>query len=84
MGLPIVGSTAATKGVGGDPGRHFLVGDESESQIRAVCGLLEDDEHAREIGANARSFVEEHYDWENCLAPLDGILERCAASRAAS
>ncbi len=84
MGLPVVGSTAATKGVGGEPGRHFLVGDESESQIRAVCALLGDDKYARELGASARSFVEENYDWETCLAPLDGILERCAASRAAS
>ena len=33
-------------------------------------------DEARSLGERARRFVELHYDWEACLAPLDGILGR--------
>ena len=74
MGLPVVGTTAATQGVNGRPGRDFLVADDEQGQIAAVCDLLRDSERARELGRKARRFVEQHYDWEVCLEPLDRIL----------
>jgi sugar transferase (PEP-CTERM/EpsH1 system associated) len=76
MGLPVVGTTSATQGVEGTPGRDYLVADDASAQIEAVCGLLRDSERARELGRCGREFVEEHYDWEVCLRPLDEIIER--------
>lgn len=76
MGLPVVGTTSATQGVEGEPGRDFLVEDTAEGQVEAIAGLLADEARAKALGARGRAFVEERYDWEVCLQPLDAILER--------
>ena len=81
-GLPVVGTTSATQGVGATEGRDYLVRDEGVAFAEAVCQLLEAPEEARALGARARSFVEENYDWEEVFRPLDDLIERCAAERA--
>ncbi len=81
MGLPVVGTSAATQGIEGVPGRHFLVADDVHGQTAAVCDLLRDSARARELGMAARAFVEGHYDWEAVLAPLDELLERLERKR---
>ena len=81
MGLPVVGTTPATQGVEGEPGRDFLVADDPASFAARVVELLERPDEARALGARGRAFVERQYDWEQVLAPLDPLLERCAASR---
>jgi sugar transferase (PEP-CTERM/EpsH1 system associated) len=78
MGLPVVGTRAATQGVDGAHGRDYLVAETAEEQVEAVCGLLRDSGRARELGRGARAFVEANYDWETCLRPLDSTLERLA------
>jgi len=78
MGLPVVGTRSATQGVDGVAGRDYLVAESAEQQIEAVFALLQDSERARGLGRAARAFVEEHYDWEACLRPLDEILEKHA------
>lgn len=77
MGLPVVGTTSATQGVEGTPGTHFLVEDDAGKMAQEIIGLLESPERATRLGAAGRSFVEERYDWERTLEPLDGILARC-------
>jgi len=81
MGLPVVGTTPATQGVGGESPRDYLVADGAEAQASAVIELLRDPERARELGRRARRFVEERYDWEVVLAPLDDLLASCAGGR---
>jgi sugar transferase (PEP-CTERM/EpsH1 system associated) len=78
MGLPVVGTTQATQGVEGAPGRDFLVADGAEAFATRVCELLDDPARARELGQRGREFVEAQYDWERTLAPLDTLLERLA------
>jgi sugar transferase (PEP-CTERM/EpsH1 system associated) len=80
MGLPVVGTTSATQGVEGRPGRDFLLADTVEEQGQAICELLDDPAAARELGARGRRFVEERYDWEATLRPLDDLLERFATT----
>jgi sugar transferase (PEP-CTERM/EpsH1 system associated) len=74
MGLPVVGTTSATQGVGGEPGKDYLVADDATSQVEAICGLLRDSERSSALATKGRELVERHYDWETCLAPLDEIL----------
>jgi sugar transferase (PEP-CTERM/EpsH1 system associated) len=80
MGLPVVGTTSATQGVEGEPGRDFLLADSVDDSVAAILGLLEDPAAARELGARGRRFVEERYDWEATLRPLDALLERLATT----
>ncbi len=81
-GLPVVGTTSATQGVGAEEGRDYLVRDEAGAFAEAVCDLLDRPEEARALGRRARGFVEQNYDWEEVFRPLDELLERCAAERA--
>ncbi len=76
MGLPTVGTTSATQGVEGTPGQDFIVADEAEAFAKEVIGLLRDPGAARALGDRGRKFVEATYDWERCLAPLDGMLDQ--------
>lgn len=76
MGVPVVGTTSATQGVGGEAGRDFLLADDEDEQVAAVCRLLEAPDAARELGARGRAFVEANYDWDVCLAPLGTLLAR--------
>jgi sugar transferase (PEP-CTERM/EpsH1 system associated) len=76
MGLPVVGTTSATQGVEGEPGRDFLLANTVDEQVAAIEGLLADPEHARSLGRRGRQFVEEKYDWERVFDPLDALLAR--------
>ena len=76
MGLPTVGTTSATQGVEGTPDEDFLVADTAEVFAAKVIDLLKDPAKARALGDRGRTFVEGTYDWETCLAPLDGMLDK--------
>ncbi|MDF1839002.1 MAG: TIGR03087 family PEP-CTERM/XrtA system glycosyltransferase [Planctomycetota bacterium] len=75
MGLPVVGSTSATQGVQGKPGEHYWVTDDPAEHARMVIDLLDHPDKAQELGLIGRKFVEDNYDWEVTLKPLDGIIE---------
>lgn len=81
-GLPVVGTTSATQGVEGQPGRDYLVGDDATSFGEHVCTLLANPEQARDLGKAARAFVEQNYNWETVFEHLDDIVAKCAAARA--
>ena len=74
MGLPVVGTTAATQGVEGRGGLHYRIADSTEEQIEAVCALLRDPATASGLAREGRRFVEQNYDWEVLLDGLDPIL----------
>lgn len=82
MGLPVVGSTPATQGVEwqGHGPAPFVVADGAQATAAAVCAILCAPSTGRELGARARRFVEQRYDWEVCLTELDRILERCRST----
>ena len=80
-GLPVVGTTSATQGVGAQAGAHYRVRDEAEGFARDVVELLRDETAARALGSAARAYVEEHYDWEQVFEPLDDLLAACAGAR---
>lgn len=84
MGLPVVGTRAATQGVDGQAGRDYLVAETEEEQVEAVVELLREPARARELGRAARAFVEANYDWETCLRPLDALLSRLVPSHSSS
>jgi glycosyltransferase involved in cell wall biosynthesis len=76
MGLPVVGTTCATQGVEGVPGRDFRVQDDAAGFAREVVDLLRHPAEALALGRAARAFVEAHYDWELVFRPLDELVAR--------
>lgn len=79
MGLAVVGTTHATQGVAGTHGTDYLVADTAADFAAACSRLLSSPADAAALGAKARLFVEEHYDWERCLEPLGALVEKIAA-----
>ena len=84
MGLPTVGTTCATQGVSGSAGEDYLVADDAEGFARAVVSLLDAPDRAGDLAREGRRFVEEHYDWERTLAPLEELLSLCSDRSSAS
>jgi len=78
MGLPVVGTTPATQGVEATPGRDLLVADTAEAFAAELVRLLDAPATARDLGQRGRRFVEQRYDWEQTLRPLDDLLARLA------
>lgn len=74
MGLAVVGTTHATQGVDGRHNGEYLVADDAESFAEACILLLNEPHRAKQLGARARAFVEEHYQWERVLEPLDTVV----------
>ncbi|MEO2094840.1 MAG: glycosyltransferase, partial [bacterium] len=69
------------QGVEGQAGRDFLVADDATAFADAVCSLLQQPERAQSLGAQARAFVEEHYNWNLVFKHLDTIIAKCAAAQ---
>ena len=80
MGLPVVGTTSATQGVGGVPESHYLVRDDAAEQAEAIRSLLREPELGASLGRRAREFVEREYDWEAVFEPLDALIASLAPS----
>lgn len=80
-GLPVVLSQRAAHAVGGTDERDFLVADAPDRFIRAVIRLLGSDQDATRIGENARSFVREHFRWEDQLSKLDEVVTGVVPAR---
>ena len=83
-GLPVVGTTSATQGVEGQADRDYLVADDATAFIDHICRLLSEPQLGRDLGIAARAFVEENYNWEAALEPLDEIVARCSRARGES
>jgi sugar transferase (PEP-CTERM/EpsH1 system associated) len=74
MGLPIVTTTQAFKGVGAQADTHLLVADRPADFAAAVVRLLQDVALRTRLNQASRTFTEENYRWETQLARLDDVL----------
>ena len=72
MARPVVASAAAAQGI--DHAGTIRVGETVGEIAEAVNRLLADPRKAAELGASARSRVQERYSWEARLAPLDDLI----------
>jgi polysaccharide biosynthesis protein PslH len=80
MGLPVVGTSSATQGIEGEPGRDFIVADDAKQQADSICELLANTIAARELGERGRLLVERSYDWTKVLEPLDRLMDEVGSN----
>jgi sugar transferase (PEP-CTERM/EpsH1 system associated) len=78
MGLPVVASTAAARGVDAVPGEHLLAANDPQGFADAVVGLLESAAARARLADAARSRVLSHHSWASSMRRLDALLERAA------
>lgn len=75
MGVPVVTTPQAAKGVEADPGRHFLVADGSESFAQKVLSLLQDSNLRENLSLAGRQPLEKAHCWPASMQILDHLLE---------
>jgi glycosyltransferase involved in cell wall biosynthesis len=76
MGVPVVTTRAAAKGVDALPGEHFLVADSAEEKAIAVLRLLEDRGEHHRLAIAGRARMLSHHSWPSSMRRLDRIIER--------
>jgi polysaccharide biosynthesis protein PslH len=74
MGVPVVATSVANRGINARHEREILVADEPESFAAATTRLLIDHSLRSSIRQNAMQFIDEHFCWEKNLRQLDGLI----------
>ena len=77
-GAATVSTTLGVEGIGVSDGTEALIADTPEHFAQAVLRLLDDADGIlhRQLGAQGRRFVEQHYGWEQIIPRLEAVLER--------
>ncbi len=64
MGKAVVSTSVGCEGLAAEDGRNILIRDDPESFAQAVCTVLRNAPLRRQLGAEGRHTVEQHYSWE--------------------
>jgi sugar transferase (PEP-CTERM/EpsH1 system associated) len=75
MGIPVVATSVAAKGVAAIPGTQLLVADEPEQFADAVLRILDNGMLRKSLSESARQQVEEAHSWARSMQILDSILD---------
>ncbi len=81
MGVAVVCTPLAAKGVDAEPGRHLITASGARETAAAVLQLLDDPARRQDLVTQARQRVLSHHSWESSLRRMDGYLEKCLSSR---
>lgn len=84
MGLPVVASPAAHRGLEAKPGEHLHVEDEPSAFATQVVRLLRAPAEREAMARKARAFVEVHHAWATSCGRLERILQSVARDDAHS
>lgn len=77
MGVPVVSSVEAGKGIDAVAGEHFLAAATPGEFADAVVRLLDDDGERQRLARAGRARVEERHYWPNSMKKLDTLIDRC-------
>ena len=78
MGLPVVASPAAHRGLEANPGEHLHVEDGALAFASQVVRLLRTPSERQAMARKARAFVEVHHAWATGCGRLERILQTVA------
>ncbi|RMH37809.1 MAG: TIGR03087 family PEP-CTERM/XrtA system glycosyltransferase [Nitrospirae bacterium] len=76
MGVPVVTTSQAAKGIQATPDRHFLVADAPTEFATCVLDLLHDDEMRRRLAREARWQIEQTHSWDRSMELLEELLHK--------
>ena len=78
LGVPVVTTQACLPGLAVEPGKHLLVADTPEEFASAVQLLLESPTLRGDLAQAGREYVEQHHDWNVCVARLSQVYTEAA------
>ena len=74
LGLPVVATSQAAKGIEATPGEHLLVADSTEDFSTQVVRLLNDKNFRERLSRSGRRRIETSHMWPASMQILDGLL----------
>jgi sugar transferase (PEP-CTERM/EpsH1 system associated) len=80
LGVPVVASGIAAKGVDAVPGEHLLAADTPDELCDAVLRLVCDPDERARLAAAGRARVQSHHAWPPAMMKLDAIVGRCIST----
>ena len=78
-GKAIVATPEVAAGLKVTDGEHMLIGKSPQQLSHHIVTLIRDEALRTELGEGARSFVEEHHDWEPFLQRFADLIEGVGA-----
>jgi hypothetical protein len=81
MGVPVVCSPIAARGVDAVPGVHLLTACETNEYVEVIERLLDHPAERRRLADAGRARMLLHHSWDRAMRRLDGLLEQCLAAR---
>jgi glycosyltransferase involved in cell wall biosynthesis len=61
--LPVIGTSLAFAGLPGRAGDHYILADDDDAFVAAVCALSTSSEDRLAMGRRAREFTRQHLEW---------------------
>ncbi len=80
MAKPVVCTSGANEGINAPHETAVCVSDNSVEFANAVVQLLKDPRAAKQMGQNARQFVQRHNSWEAAFKQLDAVIDDALAN----
>jgi len=75
MGVPVVASPLAARGVDAIPGEHFVAASSPEEYIEAISGFIECPERRAAFAAAGRARVLSHHSWAQSMSKVDSLVQ---------
>jgi polysaccharide biosynthesis protein PslH len=79
MGLPVVTTPEAARGIQANANEHLLVGATPAEQIEQIAGLVENPERRRMLGTAGRVQAEAAHQWSASMKILDQVVASAAS-----
>jgi glycosyltransferase involved in cell wall biosynthesis len=76
MGVPVIATSIANRGINARHEREILVADEPASFAAATTRLLTDQNLREAIRENAKRFIDQNFRWETNLQRLDELIAK--------
>lgn len=84
MGVPVVTSVQASKGVDAVADEHFLVADSVDEYCAHIMRLLNDPEQRRLFAEVGRERVLAQHNWPSSMQRLEKLIDQCVAKSPAT
>jgi sugar transferase (PEP-CTERM/EpsH1 system associated) len=82
MGVPVVASSVAARGVDAVTGEHLLAAGTDADFYDAIVQILDDARLRHRLSLAARERVLSRHTWARSMQRVDALIERCVASHA--
>ncbi|MFQ5774656.1 MAG: TIGR03087 family PEP-CTERM/XrtA system glycosyltransferase [Kiloniellaceae bacterium] len=84
MGVPVVASEVAARGVDAVPGEHLLAAGSADDFAAQILRLMAHPAERRRFAEAGRARAETHHDWQASMRRLDALIDDCLARTAGS